>query len=73
VSGYALAAAKRGLKLKKAGDSAREGYIFSDGLRRESISMSPLAAMLTLGLKQSVVDKTGITGELGDQSEICPE
>jgi uncharacterized protein (TIGR03435 family) len=63
MSGYALVVAKGGPKLKKTGDSAKEGYIFSGGLRGESMSMSTLAGMLTLFVKQPVVDKTGITGD----------
>jgi len=72
MSGYALVVAKGGPKLKKAGDSAREGYIFFDGLRGESISMSSLAAMLASWVKQPVVDKTGITGDYEINLKFAP-
>jgi uncharacterized protein (TIGR03435 family) len=73
VSGYALVVAKGGPKLSRAREgSAPKGYIFSDGLRGESMSMSALAAMLTSPVGQQVVDRTGIIGSYEINLKFAP-
>lgn len=83
VSGYALVAAKGGLKLKpsdvdatqqgqKAGESS-QNFILPGYIRGRGVNLSHIASLLSLPAHATVVDHTGIPGVFNVDLKFAPE